>query len=140
MSPFLLTMGGADEGGILVACRIAVMSVAYKPGTVDVRDSASLAVSDRLAGEGAAVVVHDPVALDSAAAEKVLACGARSRIWEAVGDAELVSHLTEWDEYRIDPVELAAVAARRNTIDARSAADERLWRGAGQCFRAIGRR
>jgi len=127
-------------GGSLAGRRVAVLGVAYKPGTDDVRDSASLAVCDRLAGEGASMVVHDPAALDSAAqARPGLRCA--KSVWAAAGDADLVLHLTDWDEYRrIDPLELAGVVARRNIVDARSALDERLWRAAGWSFRAIGRR
>lgn len=127
-------------GGSLADCRVTVLGVAYKPGTDDVRDSASLAVCDGLAEEGASVVVHDPVALDSAAqARPGLRCA--KSVWEAAGGADLVLHLTDWDEYRrIDPIELAAVVARRNIVDARSALDQRLWRAAGWSFRVIGRR
>ena len=127
-------------GGSLADCRVTVLGVAYKPGTDDVRDSASLAVCDGLAEEGASVVVHDPVALDSAAQARPGRRCAES-VWEAAGGADLVLHLTDWDEYRrIDPIELAAVVARRNIVDARSVLDQRLWRAAGWSFRAIGRR
>jgi UDPglucose 6-dehydrogenase len=62
-------------------------------------------------------------------------------VWEAAAEADVVLHLTDWDEYRrIDPVELAAAVARRNIVDARSALDERLWRAAGWSYRAIGHR
>ncbi|MGO9082817.1 MAG: UDP-glucose dehydrogenase family protein [Streptosporangiaceae bacterium] len=137
---FVVELARDAVGGSLVGCRVAVLGVAYKPGTDDVRDSASLAVCDRLAGEGASVVVHDPVALDSAAqARPGLRCA--KSVGEAAEDADLVLHLTDWDEYRrIDPVELAVVVARRNIVDARSALDERLWRAAGWSFRAMGRR
>jgi UDPglucose 6-dehydrogenase len=126
-------------GGSLAGCRVTVLGVAYKPGTDDVRDSASLAVCDRLAGEGASVVVHDPVALDSVAHVRPALRCAKS-VLEAAGEADLVLHLTDWEEYRqIDPAELAAMVAQRNIIDARSALDERWWRSAGWSFRTIGR-
>ena len=54
-------------GGSLDGCRAAVLGVAFKPGSDDVRDSASLDVCCRLAAEGAHVTVHDPVAAASAA-------------------------------------------------------------------------
>ena len=44
-----------------------MLGVAFKPGSDDVRDSASLDVCCRLAAEGAHVTVHDPVATASAA-------------------------------------------------------------------------
>jgi UDPglucose 6-dehydrogenase len=138
--PRVVELARDAVGGSLAGCRVTVLGVAYKPGTDDVRDSASLAVCDRLAGEGAFVVVHDPEALDSAAqARPGLRCA--KSVWEAAAEADVVLHLTDWDEYRrIDPVELAAAVARRNIVDARSALDERLWRAAGWSYRAIGHR
>jgi UDPglucose 6-dehydrogenase len=126
-------------GGSLEGRRVAVLGVAFKPGSDDVRNSASLDVCGRLAAEGAVVTVHDPVALRSAAlvqpdlryAESVVA---------AVTRADVVLHLTDWEEYRlIDPHVLGTVVAQRNVIDARSALDERRWRSAGWSFRALGR-
>jgi UDPglucose 6-dehydrogenase len=57
-------------GGSLAGCRVAVLGVAFKPDSDDVRDSPSLAVCDRLAAEGAVVSVHDPVAMPGAARKR----------------------------------------------------------------------
>ncbi|HMD23701.1 MAG TPA: nucleotide sugar dehydrogenase, partial [Streptosporangiaceae bacterium] len=54
-------------GGTLAGKRVAVLGVAFKPNSDDVRDSPSLAVCGRLTAEGAIVSVHDPVAMPSAA-------------------------------------------------------------------------
>ena len=54
-------------GGSLAGSRVAVLGVAFKPNSDDVRDSPSLAICDRLVAEGAIVSVHDPVAMPSAA-------------------------------------------------------------------------
>ncbi|MFY9932758.1 MAG: UDP binding domain-containing protein [Streptosporangiaceae bacterium] len=119
--------------------RVAVLGVAFKPGSDDVRNSPSLDVCGRLAAEGAVVTAHDPVALGSAAVVRTDLRYAESAI-AAVTGADLVLHLTEWEEYRlIDPAVLGAVAARRNVIDARSALDEQRWRSAGWSFRSLGR-
>ena len=53
--------------GSLAGRRVGVLGVAFKPGSDDVRNSASLDVCGRLAAEGAVVTVHDPVAVRSAA-------------------------------------------------------------------------
>ena len=126
-------------GGSLAGRRVGVLGVAFKPGSDDVRNSASLDVCGRLAAEGAVVTVHDPVALRSAALVRPDLRYAESAV-AAAADADLVLHLTEWEEYRmIDPHALGAVVARRNVIDARSALDEHRWRSAGWSFRALGR-
>jgi UDPglucose 6-dehydrogenase len=126
-------------GGSLAGCRVAVLGVAFKPGSDDVRDSASLDVCGRLAREGAQVAVHDPVAMQSAARLQPELRYARS-VPDAAADADLVLHLTEWDEYRaLDPVKLGTVVAQRKIIDARCALDETLWRSAGWSLHILGR-
>src|SRR6266581_320491 len=126
-------------GGSLAGRRVAVLGVAFKPDSDDVRDSPSLAVCDRLAAEGAVVSVHDPVAMPSAARKRPgLRCA--PSVFEAAEGADLVLHLTEWSDYRaIDPAALAAVVARRVIIDARCCLDAALWRDAGWTVHVLGR-
>jgi UDPglucose 6-dehydrogenase len=126
-------------GGALTGRRVAVLGVAFKPNSDDVRDSASLAVCDRLAAEGAIVSVHDPVAMPAAARKRPGLAYAHS-VSEAAEGADLVLHLTEWSDYRaIDPAALARVVARRVIIDARCCLDAELWTGAGWSVRVLGR-
>jgi UDPglucose 6-dehydrogenase len=126
-------------GGSLDGRRVAVLGVAFKPNSDDVRDSPSLAVCDRLAAEGAAVSVHDPVAMPSAAVKQPALRYAPS-VSEAAERADLVLHLTEWSDYRaIDPAALAQVVARRVIIDARCCLDADLWRIAGWTVHVLGR-
>jgi UDPglucose 6-dehydrogenase len=125
-------------GGTLDGRRVAVLGAAFKPGSDDVRDSASLAVCDRLVAEGAIVSVHDPVAMPNVARKRPGLVCARS-VPEAAKDAELVLHLTEWSEYRaIDPAALARVVARKVIIDARCCLDADLWRSAGWTVHMLG--
>jgi UDPglucose 6-dehydrogenase len=126
-------------GGSLAGHRIAVLGVAFKPGSDDVRDSPSLDVCDRLAREGAVVLVHDPVAMANAARVKPELTYAAT-VNEAATGADLVMHLTEWADYRaIDPAALGGVVARRNIVDARCALDADFWRAAGWSVRVLGR-
>ena len=48
--------------GALAGKEIALLGVAFKPNTDDVREATSLVLAGRLAGEGASVRAHDPVA------------------------------------------------------------------------------
>ncbi len=126
-------------GGSLAGLRVAVLGVAFKPDSDDVRDSPSLAVCDRLAAEGAVVSVHDPVAMPSAARKRP-GLGCAPSVFEAAEGADLVLHLTEWSAYRaIDPAALARVVARRVIIDARCCLDAGLWREAGWTVHVLGR-
>jgi UDPglucose 6-dehydrogenase len=126
-------------GGSLSGQHAAVLGIAFKPGSDDVRDSPSLAVCDQLTREGAIVRVHDPVARPNAA---LLRPDLRyaDTVTEAASDADVVLHLTEWADYRaIDPVALGRVVRRCNVVDARCALDAEYWRSAGWTVRILGR-
>jgi UDPglucose 6-dehydrogenase len=126
-------------GGTLDGKRVAVLGVAFKPNSDDVRDSASLAVCGRLRTEGAIVSVHDPVAMPNAAKRQPDLVYAGS-VSAAAERADLVLHLTEWADYRaIDPAALARAVARRVIIDARCGLDAGLWHDAGWTVHVLGR-
>jgi UDPglucose 6-dehydrogenase len=117
--------------GELSGKRVAVFGAAFKPNSDDIRDSPSLAISGRLADEGAVVTVHDPVAMPNAARVRPDLRYADS-VHQAAEGAELVLHLTEWADYRvIDPEALRAIVAKPILIDARCALDAAAWRAAG---------
>jgi len=126
-------------GGTLEGKRVAVLGVAFKPNSDDVRDSPSLAICGYLVDEGAVVSVHDPVAMPNAVRKQPgLNCG--QSVFEAAEGADMVLHLTEWSDYRaIDPAALADVVARRVIIDARCCLDARLWNEAGWTVHMLGR-
>jgi UDPglucose 6-dehydrogenase len=126
-------------GGSLPGKRIAVLGIAFKPNSDDIRDSPSLEVCRRLTADGAIVSAHDPVALENAA-KSYSGIHYRDSIFEAVKDADLVMHLTEWPEYQtIDPAALGRAVARRALIDARCVLDAATWESAGWSVRIPGR-
>jgi UDPglucose 6-dehydrogenase len=135
----VIALARAVAGGTLAGTRVAVLGVAFKPNSDDVRDSPSLAVCDRLTAEGAVVSVHDPVAMPNAARKRPDLTYAPS-VFGAAQGAELVLHLTEWSDYQaIDPAALAGVVARRVIIDARGTLDAGLWSDAGWSVHILGR-
>jgi UDPglucose 6-dehydrogenase len=85
--------------GPLAGKEIALLGVAFKPNTDDVREATSLVLAGRLAGEGANVRAYDPVAGEKA--EDMLA-GARiaDSALDAVDGADAVVLVTEWPEFR----------------------------------------
>ena len=134
-----LGYGKSERGGAPAGKRTAVLGIAFKPNSDDIRDSPSLDICDRLRSEGAIVTVHDPVAMANAARSRPDLRYAAS-VSEAAEGADLVLHLTEWADYRaIDPAALGQVVARRAIIDARCALDITAWRNAGWTLRAPGR-
>ena len=56
---------------VLAGCRVAVLGLAFKPGTDDVRESPALKIAAELLVEHAHVVCHDPIALPNARAALV---------------------------------------------------------------------
>src|SRR3984957_6130882 len=127
----VITLAHDVLGGDLAGKRIAVLGAAFKPNSDDIRDSPSLAISGRLADEGAIVAVHDPVAMTNAARVRPDLRYADS-VPEAAKGADLVLHLTEWTDYRaIDPEALRAIVAHPVFIDGRCTLDAEAWRAAG---------
>jgi UDPglucose 6-dehydrogenase len=129
----------AAVGGSLAGVRAAVLGVAFKPGSDDIRDSPSLDVCARLTAEGATVTVHDPAAMPNAA-RKYPGLRYEDTVSATAASADVVLHLTEWPEYQaIDPAALAATVARPILVDARCALDAGQWRDAGWTVHVLGR-
>ena len=125
-------------GGDLNGKRIAVLGLAFKPNSDDVRDSPALDVAARLLAAGASVVATDPQAIEKARAlhpelEYAATSGA------AVAGADAVLLLTEWQEYRdLDPDALGELVAQRVIVDGRNSLVPAKWREAGWLYRAFG--
>jgi UDPglucose 6-dehydrogenase len=126
-------------GGDVTGKRIAVLGLAFKPDSDDVRDSPALDVAVRLAELGADVVATDPQAVDTARARfPGLTYAATAE--EAAAGADAVLLLTEWKQYReLDPEEFGSVVASRVIVDGRNCLDAVAWRAAGWRYRALGR-
>ena len=120
--------------------RIAVLGLAFKPHSDDVRDSPALDVAVRLRGLGAHVVATDPAAIDNARCLHPQ-LDYRDTLEETLEGAEAVVLVTEWDEYRhLDPTEALPHVAVPRVVDARNAYDPARWRAAGWTYRGLGRR
>ena len=126
-------------GGSFLSCNVAVLGAAFKPNSDDVRDSPALKVAAAIQLEGAQVRVHDPEALDNA--RRVFPTLDYTREpSKACEHADVVLHLTEWNDYReLDPAALGEIVRHARLVDARNALDARRWQGAGWTIRALGR-
>ncbi|MHA6693972.1 UDP-glucose dehydrogenase family protein [Homoserinimonas sp. A520] len=126
-------------GGEVSGKRIAVLGLAFKPDSDDVRDSPALDVAVRLSELGADVVATDPQAVETARArfpELTYAASAE----EAAAGADAVLLLTEWKQYReLDPETFGSVVGSRVIVDGRNCLDPVRWRAAGWRYRALGR-
>ena len=125
--------------GSLVGKEIALLGVAFKPHTDDIREATSLVLSGRLAGEGAHVRVYDPVAASKADGLLAGAKVAGSAL-DAVDGADAVVLVTEWPEFA--ELDWAEVKRRMRTpvvIDGRNFLDRDALRAAGFTYEGIGR-
>ena len=119
--------------------KIAVLGATFKPDSDDVRDSPALDIAAQLNAAGAKVVVSDPQGIEPAR-KRFPNLEYAANVNDALKDADLVLHLTEWKEYRqIDPVAIASLVKNKIIIDGRNMLDRDLWRKAGWKFRALGR-
>ena len=126
-------------GRPLAGARVAILGVAFKPESDDVRDSPALDVAQKLDERWAEVVVTDPRAMENARRKAPHLKFAHSPE-EAVNGADVVLLLTEWREYReLDPRTLGERMRHRRIIDGRNALDPATWRSAGWTYRALGR-
>ena len=118
---------------------VAVLGVAFKPGTDDVRDAPALEVIDALLAEGANVRLHDPVAMDHVRDRypDVEFC---DKAEDALRGAHAVVVCTEWDEYRaISATRLAELLEYPVVIDARAVWDAEELHAAGLTVASVGR-
>jgi len=100
--------------------RVAILGLAFKANTDDVRFSPALEVARRMLAEGADVHATDPEAISRA--EAILPQVAYHRDpYDALRDAEALLICTEWDEFRqLDWERVAKLMARRLVIDGRN--------------------
>ena len=125
--------------GSLAGTRAAVLGVAFKQNSDDIRDSPALDVAGHLQLQGAIVSVFDPKAMDNAQRLFPTLNYALSTV-EACKEADVVLILTEWDEFRkLQPEKLEAVTRSKRIIDARNCLDPQPWRAAGWNYRGFGR-
>ena len=119
--------------------RITVLGAAFKPDSDDVRDSPALNVAAALQLQGAQVQVHDPQAIENARAQ-FPTLDYTTEVTKALEGADLVLHLTEWEQYRqLDPEKVRELVEEPRIFDARNTLDIDQWRNAGWTIRALGR-
>lgn len=105
--------------GDLKGLKVAVLGMAFKPGTDDIRESPSLPVTQTLLDEGAEVRAFDPIARHEA--EKVFSSGVHfeDTVEGAIRDASAILIMTAWPEFRSLPQILSANGASPLIIDGR---------------------
>jgi UDPglucose 6-dehydrogenase len=123
--------------GRLRGKKVALLGLAFKAGTDDMREAPSLVLASRLLAEGAEVRAWDPVARPGELMKGALLCDS---VLEAVTGADAAVIVTEWDELRgLASADVRDAMARPLIIDGRNLLDPAEARGAGFVYEGIGR-
>jgi UDPglucose 6-dehydrogenase len=89
----------------LEGIRVAVLGLAFKPDTDDVRESPAISVVDLLLAAGATVMVHDPVALSAVGSLWGDTVSSSDDLERAVSGADAVVLVTRWEQFhRLAPI------------------------------------
>ncbi len=103
----------------LKGLKVAVLGMAFKPGTDDIRESPSLPVTQVLIDGGAVIKAFDPIARHEA--EKVFPSGVEfvDALEDTVAGADAILIMTAWPEFRALPALLAKTGSKAYVVDGR---------------------
>jgi UDPglucose 6-dehydrogenase len=126
--------------GSLVGKNIALLGLAFKPNTDDMREASSLVLSARLQADGAKVRVYDPIA-EEQARRLIRGVHFAAGALDAIEGADAVVLVTEWEEFvGLDWSEVASRMAGTLVLDGRNALDREAIAAAGLTYEGIGRK
>jgi UDPglucose 6-dehydrogenase len=116
---------------------VALLGLAFKPNTDDLREAPSLVLASRLLAEGSDVRAWDPVADASSLLQGVRFCDS---VLEAVAEADAAVIVTEWEELRtLASEDVRRVMRRPLIVDGRNLLDPEQARSAGFTYEGVGR-
>jgi UDPglucose 6-dehydrogenase len=118
---------------------IALLGLAFKPNTDDIREAPSIDIIHLLANEGARVRAYDPVAMEGArrVLEGVALC---NDPYELARDADALILVTEWNEFKqLDLPRIASLMRHPVLIDGRNVYDPKMMHELGFEYRGVGR-
>jgi UDPglucose 6-dehydrogenase len=125
--------------GSLVGRNIALLGLAFKPNTDDMREASSLVLAARLQADGATVQAFDPVAEDQARKMMVGVEFADSAL-DALTGADACVIVTEWPEFaELDWRQASDRMAGTLVVDGRNCLDPAAVHAAGLEYEGVGR-
>lgn len=129
------------SGGSIEGKTVAVLGVAFKPNTDDMRDAPSLEIVPALVKAGARVRIYDPEAMGEA--RKLLNGDGLEwceNAYDAMSDADVVTILTEWNEFRmLDLKRVKSLMKAPVMVDLRNVYKRKEMTQAGFSYHCIGR-
>ncbi|MEX2007662.1 MAG: UDP-glucose/GDP-mannose dehydrogenase family protein [Candidatus Levyibacteriota bacterium] len=119
--------------------KIAVLGLAFKPNTDDMRFAPSIEIIGWLKEKGAHISAYDPQAMEKAK-KIIFGINYASNIYDAVKDADLLIVITEWNEFKeADLVKIKNLMKAPVIIDGRNIYDPGKLRGLGFRYQGVGR-
>lgn len=119
---------------------IAVLGLAFKPDTDDLRDAPSLEIIDALLSKGAVIRIFDPIALENAKRLLGKRVTYAKDAYDAAKGADAVAVVTEWNEFRqLDLVRLAKGMKDLVLFDGRNIYEPARVRELGFMYYGVGR-
>ena len=120
--------------------RVALLGLAFKPNTDDIRQASSIVLAERLTAEGAQVVGYDPVAMDNMRRLLPALDYGRSAL-AALEGADACILVTEWKEFlELDWTVARGLMAQPLVIDGRNALDGEALAALGFTYEGVGRK
>jgi UDPglucose 6-dehydrogenase len=125
--------------GSLVGKQIALLGLAFKPNTDDMREASSVVLAARLQGEGARVKAYDPVA-EERAGELITGAEMCESAIDVLRGVDAAVIVTEWPEFAdLDLEQARTVMGNPLIVDGRNLLDPERVRNAGFVYEGIGR-
>jgi UDPglucose 6-dehydrogenase len=125
--------------GSLVGTTVALLGLAFKANTDDMREASSLVLSARLQADGAKVRAYDPVA-ERQARKLMTGVEFADSALDALTGADACIIVTEWPEFeQLDWQEAARAMTGRLVVDGRNFVDRDSVTAAGLIYEGIGR-
>jgi UDPglucose 6-dehydrogenase len=125
--------------GSLVGRTVALLGLAFKPHTDDMREASSLVLAARLQADGAQVRAYDPVA-EEVARPLLVGVEFASDALAALTGADACVIVTEWPEFtQLDWNTAAELMSGKLVVDGRNCLDAARVTAAGLAYEGIGR-
>lgn len=127
--------------GDLKGQKIAILGLAFKPETDDMRDSPALDIIPNLMAEGAEIHAYDPASMHEAKPLLPSAVQYHDSAASCIDGADAAVIVTEWNEFRaLTPKSYLEALAKPILIDLRNVYQPQVMRDAGLRYSSIGRK
>ncbi len=129
----------AEVCGELAGKKVAVLGLAFKPETDDIRDSSAIKLIRDLTSRGASVVAYDPAAMENTKAI-LPEIGYADDVYECAEGADALVLITDWNQFRkLDLERLEKTMKAKRFVDLRNLYEPKEMKRLGWEYTAIGR-